>query len=196
MYTKGHKEFEKHIAAIEIVITYIERSLSLLQRSVEGQLPLTNKKDVDIMRLALTHYIVNNLRSLFDDRDRNVNSLPNLVKHFGTYFPTNFFLEFKDSISNFRVKYSGDLKRIEKNRHLSTAHLGSGKGENLGWKPEVAKNIDELLGTESSIAINPSLLFVTPYSILEMPIIKSIAKLKNIVESLQIKFITKFRLDA
>lgn len=183
------KEFEGQLAAIEIVVIFLGRAISLLRRSIEGKISLKNKGDVDLMRLALTHYIVNNLAALFNDKNRKVNSLPNIAKHLERHVPNNFFLEHNVSTAEFIRKYADDLERIEKNRHLSTAHLGASKNERLGWSPQLAKNIDEILGTQSSVAKNDSLRFITPYQLLDMPIIQSIPEIKSIVENLNLKFI-------
>lgn len=182
------KEFEERLAALEIVTEYVDRALSLLHQMVTGEITISKKSENDLMRLALTHYVINNLFALFDTKKEN-NSLVNLSKHFEAQFPNNFFSEFSQAIENMKVIHRRDLERLKKNRHLSTAHLGASKREKLGWSPEVARNIDEILGTQSSVASVESLIFITPYQILEMPIAKTLPILKNILQDLQIKLI-------
>lgn len=184
------KEFEAQIATLELVVMYLDQAVSFLLRSIEGKLSLKNKKDSDLMRLVLTHYIVNNLNALFDNKDKKVNSLSNIAKRFEKHFPNNFFSEYATSIADLRIKYAPDLERIEKNRHLSTAHLGADKNERLGWPPHVAKNMDKILGTQSSIAQKEALQFITPFQIFDMAIIQAIPRIKDILEELQVKFLT------
>lgn len=188
---EAQKEFEGQLAALELVVMYLGQAISLLRRSNEGKVSLVGRKDNTLVRIVLTHYIVNNFNSLFDDKDRKVNSLSNIPKRFKKYFPSNFFSEYVVSVEDLRIKYASDLERIAKNRHLSTAHLGADKNERLGWPPHVAKNMDELLGTQSPVAQKDSLQFITPFQIFEMPIIEALPSLKNIVEELQIKFLTR-----
>jgi len=186
---EAYKEFEEQLAALEVVVLYVSRTISLLRRSVEGKIPITNKQDSDMIRVALTHYIVNNLNALFDDKDRKVNSLKNITKRFEGHFPTNVFSEYAASVEEFRAKHLKDLERIQKNRHLSTAHLGASREERLGWPPHVAKNMDRLLGTKSSVAKSDSLRFITPYQLFEMPIIENVPRLEKILEELNTKVV-------
>lgn len=186
---EAQKEFEGQIVALELVVMYLGQAVSLLRRSIEGKLPITKKKDSDLIRLALTHYIVNNLNALFDNRGKKVNSLSRIAKRFEKDFPNNFFVKYDNSISDLRIKYVVDLERVEKNRHLSTAHLGADKNEHLGWPPHVAKNLDELLGTQSPIAQNDPLCFITPFQLFDMPIIQAIPEIKSILEELQVKLV-------
>src|SRR3989344_8361813 len=186
---KTYKEFEGQLAALEMVVIYLDRAIFLLRRSIEGKISVTNKRDSDILRLALTHYIVTNLASLFDYKNRRVNSLGNIAQHFKEHFPSHLFSEYTTSIEEFRKKHAKDLERIRKNRHLSTAHLGASKEEQLGWPLHVAKNIDRLLGTKSSVAKSDSLRFITPYQLFEMPIIENVPRLEKILEELNTKVV-------
>jgi hypothetical protein len=185
---KVQEKFESHLAALELVVMYLHQSVSLLLRSIEGKLPIKNKKDSDLLRLALTHYIVNNLNALFDDKGKNVNSLSKIAKRFENNLPKDFFFEYLISIEKLRKEFAADLERIKKNRDQSTAHLGADEYEQLGWAPRVAKNMDELLGTRSSVAQKKSLEFITPYQIYVMPIIQALPKIKNTLEELRMKF--------
>lgn len=191
---KAQKEFEGQLAALELVVMYLDQAVSLLRRSVEGKLSLKHK-DNDIVRIVSTHYIVNNLNALFDNKEKR-NSLSNIAKNFEKHFPNNFFSGHVTSIGDLRIKYAADLERIKKNRHLSTAHLGADKNERLGWPPHVAKNIDEILGTQSPVAQKDSLRFITPFQVFDMSIIQAIPKIKGILEELQIKFLTRKKEDA
>ena len=109
------KEFEGQLAALDVVVIYVDRAISLLRRSIEGQITITNKHDSDIMRHTLTHYVVNNLAALFDE-DRRVNSLITIASRFKKQFPNNFFSEHIKATEDFKNKYDSDLKRIRKNR--------------------------------------------------------------------------------
>lgn len=182
-----HKQFESQLAALELVVLNVRASISLLRRSVEGKLSLKNKDD-RLMRVVLTHYIVNNLAALFDKKN---NSLPKIAIQFKKDFPKDFFSGYSRTVNEFIKTHDADLKRIRKNRNLSTAHLGDGKNGKLGWSSQVAKNIDRVLGTQSSVATDGAHRFITPFQIFDMPIMDNIQKLKDALEELSIKFITE-----
>lgn len=186
---EARAEFEGQLAALELVAMYLGQTVSLLRRCVEGEISLLGKKDNDLMHIAFTHYIVNNLFALFDDGSRDVNSLTRVAKRFKSHFPHNFFSEYLTSVEKFRTRHAVDLERIGKNRNLSTAHLGASKKEQLGWPPHIAKNIDQILGTQSSVAQNDSLRFITPLSIFEMPVMRDILEIESILEELRFKTI-------
>lgn len=183
---EAQKEFEGQLAALELVVMYLDQAVSLLHRSVGGKVSLVNR-DNSFLRIVLTHYIVNNLAALFDDKDKKVNSLLNIAKRFEGYFPNRFFSEYIASIREFRMKHASDLERITKNRNLMTAHLGASKKERLGWSPQVAKKMDKFLGTQPSVAQNDSLRFITPFQLFDMHIIQGIPRLGKILQELNFK---------
>ncbi len=188
VHLKIFKKFDEQLAALEVVVLYLCQAVNLLRRSVEGQISLPNKKENDLLRLVLTHYIINNLASLFDE-GRRINSLMKICSRFEKNFPNDFFLEYIAFVEKFHIKHTEDLKRIEKNRHLSTAHLGADEREQLGWSPQVAKNMDELLGTQSPVAQEYSLQFITPFQLFEMSIMQEIPELKSVLKELRAKVI-------
>lgn len=185
---EAHKKFEGQITALWLVAHYLNRAVSLLRKSNEGKVHLKTKKEIDLMRIVLTHYIVNNSASLFDDKDKRNNSLRNIAKRFERHFPINFFSEYLEYVDKFRIKHKKDLARIEKNRNLSTAHLGAGEKERLGWDSTTAQKLDKILGTKSSVAQEDSLRFITPFQLFEMKIVEEIPELLSALDSLQMKF--------
>lgn len=187
---EAEKEFDGQLTALELVLIYLDRAISLLHRSLEGKVPLSDR-DNTFVRIVLTHYIVNNIAALFDDKDKKVNSLVNIAKRFEGNFPHEFFTEYRTSIEEFRMKHKADLARIAKNRNLMTAHLGASKKERLGWSPPIAKKMDKILGTKSTVAQDDSLRFITPFQIFDMPIMKDVPELQKAIENLRFKVLEK-----
>ncbi|MDP3956743.1 MAG: hypothetical protein Q8P97_01985 [bacterium] len=179
---EAQKEFEEQLAALEVVVDYLSQAYSLLRRSVEGKISLKGK-DARLVGIVLTHYIVNNLAALFDNGS-DVNSLTKITERFKKIFPDQFFSEYKAAVEKIRISCGADLERISKNRHLMTAHLGASQRERLGYGSQMAKNLDEIFGTQSHIAEKDSLQFISPYQLLDMIILIEIPKLRKILETL------------
>ncbi|MBI3638310.1 hypothetical protein HY227_01035 [Candidatus Wolfebacteria bacterium] len=171
---------------MDIVIEYLDRAIKLLKSQQIKINTDINKKNKYIVELALTHFVVNNLASLLNNKSKNLISLERVPVRFEKSFPYNFFSEYIAAIKHIKNDYKKDLERIEKNRNLAMAHLGGGK-ERLGYDQFTAQKIDKFFGTKSSIAAEDKFLFITSTNILEMPIINVIGKIKKILEELNWK---------
>lgn len=181
------EQFNRRLAACELVLYYIQNNLVAL-----SMLDETLKFDHSVIsstKLALNHYIINNLVSLFDNNSTDVFSLPRLSTQYTKQFPHGFFDEYNEELAKFKTKFEKDIKRLEKNRHLSSAHFGA--KEELGWKPGAAKRMDDLFGTESPIAHKEELEFITPLNIKNIPLVQNLNALAGIVQDLRIKYMTQ-----
>ena len=189
-FIERYEKFERQFAALQIVVLNIIQTASLLSRLLTKEEISLSKKDNGCIQLALTHYVVNNLAALFDNHKKDANSLIRITKRFEKDFPGGFFSEYTTQIENFQRKHITDLERVEKNRNLSSAHLGANEEEELGWSSDFAKRIDRILGTKSSVAKNNSLVFITASELSRMSIIMNIEELEDVLEGLQYKTFT------
>lgn len=169
-----------------IVLDRLEKSVSLLRRCNEREVSLPGN-DMIIIRIALTHFIVNNLHSIFNNNRRDANSLLQVPKRFEAELPNGFFSECIASVKEFRRENKADLERIKKNRDLSTGHLSVSREEQLGWDSKTARKIEEIYGTKTRLASEDSLIFITQDNILNMPIIQNFPQIGAILEELQTK---------
>ncbi len=184
---EARKKFDSALAALELEVAHTKDCIDLLGKSIQGKLQrFKNPKETRCLRLALTHEITNCLALLFDNKSKDINSLYRIAIRFKDHLPMNMFTEYERGLAEYANKHLKDIARIEKNRNLSSAHLGI--REQLGWTENVAKNIDKILGTESTVAVNESLLFITPAQIFDMQIVEDTNVIVCLLEALRYKF--------
>ncbi|MFH1694545.1 MAG: hypothetical protein ABH880_02210 [Patescibacteria group bacterium] len=177
---------QEQLAALFVVIDRLEKSVDFLERCLSGRISFLLDRDTVTTRMVTTHYIVNNLYALFDDGKKEANSLPRIARRFEKHFPRNFFSEYLDSVQKLSRTYADDIERLEKNRHLSTAHIYASEKEQLGWDPVTAERINKTFGGRTHVAKKKSLHFITPNNVLDMSIIGAIPEIKNTLSKLQL----------
>lgn len=181
-------KFNGQVATLDVVVDLLDRAIKLLKNQRIKFNTEIDEKNKYIVEFALTHYIVNNLASLFDNKGKNLISLERIPTRFGKSFHHNFFSEYIVAIKCFKDAHKKDLERIEKNRNLGMAHLGGGE-ERLGYDQSTAQRIDKIFGIKSNIAPEYKFLFITPINIFKMPIIDAIEEIKKILGNLNLKIL-------
>ncbi len=183
-----NENFIEQLMQLKLAMRSVQGAHSLLRRTVGQSVSLCGKEmqreDTSILQEALRGIIVNNLHALFDKRQGNS------LFRFPTKHPSiskSFFKDFKDFVESFFKGHKADFERIKKNRHLATAHLGDGR-EMLGFPLEVTRSINSILGTNLSAAQEPSLHFIAPIELLQMPVVVHLNKVSEAIDMLHWKF--------
>lgn len=176
------EKFQEQFAAIEFVLLNLKRAISLLGR-ISNEEVVLDRKDKEFVKLATTHYVINNLTSLFDTRS-DCNSLKTLPGRFQEPPFGGHFVEFDSAVEAFRQKHSADLERMRRNRNLSSGHLGGSPNQRLGYNTETATRLNELFGGQSPVAEKGCLEFITPKNLLLMPVVQALPELEDILKKL------------
>ena len=181
---KKLEKFESHFASLWVIVDRLKRATSLLRLYVEQKIPIEDQRIVGIVS---NDYVINKLNALLNDKRGDVNSLLGFAQHFREDFPPDFFSEYLSSVKRFCADHKSELDKIKNNRDLSGAHLGASDNKRLGHDNETARRYSKLLGVQSHIAQDDSLLFIHQDNILDMSVVKDIPRLEEILGDLRWK---------